>query len=146
MTLKELSQLYYLNREIELDQRRLEELRAKATSTTQTITDMPRASGVTDKVSKYVAEIVDLSAIISAKQQQCLHERNRLERYIANIGDSLTRQIFTLRFINGLNWAQIECSIGGGNTYEGMKKRVYRYIHKEKINARKKMSPDVPKG
>lgn len=30
MTLKELSQLYYLNREIEMDQRRLRELEAKA--------------------------------------------------------------------------------------------------------------------
>ena len=30
MTLKELSQLYYLNREIEMDQRRLRELEARA--------------------------------------------------------------------------------------------------------------------
>ena len=33
MTLKELSQLYYLNREIERDQERLEKLRASAGST-----------------------------------------------------------------------------------------------------------------
>ena len=30
MTLKELSQLYYLNREIEMDKRRLQELEVKA--------------------------------------------------------------------------------------------------------------------
>ena len=34
MTLKELSQLYYLNREIEMDKRRLQELEAQAVSCT----------------------------------------------------------------------------------------------------------------
>lgn len=36
MTLKELSQLYYLNREIEMDKRRLQELEAQAVSCTPT--------------------------------------------------------------------------------------------------------------
>lgn len=128
MTLKEISQLYYLNREIEMDQHRLEDLRARATSTTGTIGDTPRAYGTQDKVSKCVAEIVDLSAIISAKQQQCIHERNRLERYIVAINDSLTRQIFTLRFINGLSWVQVAAHIGGNNTDKSVSKACYRYL------------------
>jgi hypothetical protein len=139
MTLKELSQLYYLNREIEMDQRRLEDLRARATSTTQTITDMPRASGVTDKVSKYVAEIVDLSAIISAKQQQCLHEYNRLERWIGDIADSPTRMIFTLRFINGLSWLQVAAHIGGSFTEAYVRNACYKYLRKKNAADKRKM-------
>ena len=50
MTLKELSQLYYLNREIEMDKRRLQELEVKALPGAQVITGMPHAPGVTDKV------------------------------------------------------------------------------------------------
>ena len=61
-----------------------------------------------------------------------MHERNRLERYIADIPDSLTRQIFALRFINGLSWVHIALDVGGGNTEEGVRKRVYRYLEQEK--------------
>ena len=129
MTVKELSQLYWLNREIEADKRRLEELESMVSSPkTQIIKGMPRTSGCGDSMARRVADIIDLKAIISAKQQQCVYERNRLERYINSIPDSLTRQIFSLRFINGLSWIQTAMSIGGGNTEDGVRKRVYRYI------------------
>ena len=129
MTVKELSQLYWLNREIEADKRRLEELESMVLSPkTQNLNGMPRTSGCGDSMARRVADIIDLKAIISAKQQQCVYERNRLERYINSIPDSLTRQIFSLRFINGLSWIQTAMSIGGGNTEDGVRKRVYRYI------------------
>lgn len=132
MTVKELSQLYWLNREIEEDKRRLDELEAMVSSAkTQNYDGMPHAPGYSDTLSRCVAEIVDLKAIIAAKQLQCIHERNRLERYISGIPDSLTRQIFTLRFINGLTWCQTAMHIGGGNTEEGVRKRTYRYLKTE---------------
>ena len=131
MTLKELSQLYYLNREIERDQERLEELRAKASAPGASNYDgMPKSPSFENRLERYIAEIVDLEAIIQAKITQCLHERNRLERYIAEIPDSLTRQIFQLRFINGLPWVQIAFSVGGNNTEASVKMTCYRYIKK----------------
>lgn len=129
MTLKELSQLYYLNREIEMDKERLEALRARASAPGSPNYDgMPKSPSYENRLERYIAEIVDLEAIISAKITQCIHERNRLERYIADIPDSLTRQIFTLRFINGLSWLQVAYSIGGNNTEQGVKMICYRYI------------------
>lgn len=133
MTLKELSQLYYLNREIERDKKRLDELKAQSRSISGSkLTGMPRGGNIAgSSIDRYIAEIVDLEAIISAKITQCLHERNRLERYIADIPDSLTRQVFTLRFINGLPWLQVAYSIGGYNTEDSVKKICYRYVEKE---------------
>lgn len=130
MTLKELSQLYYLNREIEMDQRRLRELEARALPGAQVITGMPHGSGVADIVGRYAAEIADLRGIIEAKHQQCLYERSRLERYIAGIDDSLLRQIFTYRFVNGLPWLQVAACIGGGNTADSVRVACNRYIEK----------------
>lgn len=130
MTLKELSQLYYLNREIEMDQRRLRELEAKALPGAQVITGMPHGTGVVDKVGEYAAEIADLRGIIEAKHQQCLYERSRLERYIADIDDSLLRQIFTYRFVNGLPWLQVAACIGGNNTADSVRVACNRYIEK----------------
>lgn len=131
MTLKELSQLYYLNREIEMDKRRLQELEVKAVSCSANLSGMPRSPGVSDRVGRYAADIVDLKGIIEAKLQQCIYERNRLERYISSIDDSLLRQIFTYRFINGLPWEQVAACVGGGNTVAGVKMLCYRHLNKE---------------
>lgn len=130
MTLKELSQLYYLNREIEMDKRRLAELEVKALPGAQVITGMPHAQGVADKVGMYAAEIADLRGIIEAKHQQCLYERSRLERYISGIDDSLTRQVFTYRFVNGLPWEQVAACVGGGNSAGSVRMMCYRYLDK----------------
>lgn len=133
MTLKELSQLYYLNREIEMDQERLEELRAKASAPGSPNYDgMPKSPSYENRLERYIAEIVDLENIINLKIQQCLIERKRLERYISEIPDSLTRQIFTLRFINGLSWLQVAYNIGGNNTEQSVKMICYRYIKNSK--------------
>lgn len=128
MTLKELSQLYYLNREIELKQCQLRELEVKALPGAQVITGMPHGTGVVDKVGELAAEIADLRGIIEAKHQQCLYERNRLMRYIDSIDDCLLRLIFTYRFVNGLPWEQVAACIGGNNNAGNVKMACYRYL------------------
>lgn len=131
MTLKELSQLYHLNREIEMDKRRLQELELKALPGSQKLTGMPRTPGVPDPVGDCAAEIADLRGIIEAKHNQCLYERNRLERYIAGIDDSLLRQIFTYRFVNGLAWEQVAACVGGGNSAGSVKMACHRYLRRD---------------
>lgn len=128
MTLKELSQLYYLNREIEMDRRRLRELEAQAVSLSSGMSTSHHGGGVVDKVGRFAAEIADLRGIIEAKHQQCLYERSRLERYISGINDSLLRQVFTYRFISGLPWLQVAACIGGDNTADGVRMMCNRYI------------------
>ena len=133
MTLKELSQLYYLNREIERDQERVDNLRRLAEgygggqSNGMPFTNSAFAES---KIERYVAEIVDIQAIIAAKIEQCAHERNRLERYIADIKDPITREIFRPRFINGLSWARVAEGIGAGYTEDCVRQKFYRYIKK----------------
>lgn len=128
MTVKELSQLHYLGKEIELDKRRLAELKEMATSISSPNFDgMPHAPGYGDKISRCIADIVDLELIIASKQQQCLYERSRLERYIASVPDSFMRLILTLRFVDCKTWAQVALTIGG-NTEDSVKKACYRYL------------------
>lgn len=133
MTVKDLSQLHWLKGEIEADQRRLEELEEAAASPKSPKWDgEPRAPGYNDSFGRMVAEIVDLQAIIAAKQQRCIEERARLEVYITSIPDSLDRQIFTLRFVNNLSWmavaSQITQESGKDYTEYAVKKRCYRCL------------------
>ena len=69
MTIKELSQLYYLNREIEDCRKRLKELEAQRGLSAVMIDDMPHGQGPAEsRVEQLAAEIVDLKAIIHAKK------------------------------------------------------------------------------
>lgn len=168
MTVKELSQLYWLNREIEFDQKRLNkleneiqrlqydlsELERRASSPSgPNLTGMPKAPSPTDgnKIERYVADIIDKEkvlnqkialrdacvGVIHSKQLLCMTERTKLETYIAGIPDSFLRQIFTLRFINGLTWFQVALHLSDGDdakenvTEDSVKKQCYRYLKSE---------------
>lgn len=128
MTVKEMSQLYYLNREIEHLQHQLEELECLAEGTTQVITGMPHGSGTSDKVGRYAVRIADLRSMIDNRKARCWDELNRLNAYIDSVEDSLTRQILTLRYVNGLSWQQVADSVGGENTEGAVKQLAYRYL------------------
>lgn len=112
MTKQELSQLYYLNREIVQLQNRISELECLASSCTSKITGMPTTLGVVDKLANYVAEIADLKNLLDLSLKRCFYELNRLNRYIQGIEDSEMRMILSLRYVNGLCWQQIAFSIG----------------------------------
>lgn len=130
MTLKELSQLYYLRREIEMDRHRLAVLESRVLPGNQILTGMPHNTDTVDKVGAYAAEIADLQGIIKAKHQQCLYEQNRLERYISGIEDSFLRQIFTYRFVYGLPWGRVAACVGGRNTADSCRMLVTRFLRK----------------
>lgn len=128
MTKQELSQLYYLNREIEHLKTRIAEIEGLATSTTKQITGMPHVVGVSDNIGKYVAELADLKELLQLNLKKCFYEFNRLNRFIQSIEDSQLRMILSLRYINGLSWLQIALSIGGSNTADSIRMQHDRFL------------------
>ena len=136
MTLHELSQLYYLNREIEMDKQRLAELRLDAASpSTPNITGMPKGTHTESILEAKCERVLRLESIIAAKIARCEREREKLEKYISDIPDSLTRQIFTLRFVRGYTWRQVANRCGGYNTPDGVRKICMRYLQNEQTTA-----------
>ena len=128
MTLKELSQLYYLNREIEDLKNKISELEDKATDTSAKITGMPHSAGAGDKIGQAVAELDYYRAKLTDRLERCRIELIRLNDYISACPDSLTRQILTYRFVNGLSWNQVAASVGMSSTEYSVKHTAYRYI------------------
>lgn len=128
MTLKELSQLYWLKREIEADKKELENVRRDAYAPkSPNLSGMPSGGG-DNRIERDVAKITYLEDLIAAKIKRCETERIVLEEYIMTIPDSLTRQVFEYRFVNGLPWSQVAANIGGNNTENGVKQLCSRYI------------------
>ena len=130
MTLKELSQLYYLRKEIAAHEERLKELRELATSAPiQVISDMPASPHDGEsRVERYVVAIAELEELIRGKLEACIEERIRLERFIESIPDSRLRLIFTLRFERCMTWTAVAWRMGRGETIDGVKHACYRYL------------------
>lgn len=57
-------------------------------------------------------------------------KKRGIETFIESIEDSLTRRIFRLRFIDGMNWVQVSLKVGGGNTPDGVRMIVNRHLQK----------------
>ncbi len=112
MTKEELSQLYWLNKEVEVQQQRLKELECLVTSCTSNITGMPKGFNTVDKLANYVAEISDLKSQLEVNLKQCFNEIDKLHKYISSIEDSRARTILTLRYIKCLSWQEIADEIG----------------------------------
>jgi hypothetical protein len=128
MTKHELSQLYYLNREIVQLQMRLEELEGLATSCTSHITGMPMVQGISDKIAKYAVEIADLKGILDLSLKRCFYELNRLNRYIESVEDVEVRLILSLRYVNGLSWNQVAASISPYATEDSIRMIHNRFL------------------
>lgn len=157
MTVKELSKLYWLNREVELNKRQLADLEKELEQDRERLAGlrrsldglaspkldgMPHGSDVSSPVENTVEQImmlesalskkhdalVNLTARISARQTLIILERDRLEQYIGAMADAHMRQIFTLRFVNGLPWEQVAASLGEGYAQESVRVACYRYL------------------
>lgn len=141
MTLQELNNLRYIDREIQMLKEHIEELRTKAERTTPSVTtyvnqnketcvlpNMGGAGGGHDRTADMVMAILEEEKQIESLLAKRQAEKQRLMQYISTVPDSLTRQIFILRFIDALTWGQVAKKIGGGNTADSVRMQAMRYI------------------
>lgn len=112
MTRKELSQLYWLKKEIERESRRVEELEALATGCTAGASGMPGSAGISDRTA-IAAQIADCKTLIDAKRTAAVDEYNRLVHYIKDVDDAYIRNILKYRYIECLTWRQVALWMGG---------------------------------
>lgn len=129
MTLKELSKVYYLNKEIKRDRNRLHMLRNIGVKTTK-VNGMPFAvSVIYDPIGENVATIIDLERALKRNIAKRWREERKIMAFINNIDDCFIRLIFKLRFIDCKNWHDVAKEIGGGNTADAVKKQCYRFLN-----------------
>lgn len=147
MTVKEMSQLHYLNKEIEQLKKQKSDLEYVLNDMSFTMAGVQGsdanfpyvlhnikvagiATGDRNKWLQRKAELEDIKSLIELNGIKLTFEYNRLNRYIQECEDSLIRQVLSLRYINGLSWEQVADSIGGGNTGNSVKMIAYRYLNK----------------
>lgn len=128
MTLHELSQLYWLNLEIERLGRKLKELRASAGLKAAPLESSGAHGSTNSRTEDMALRIVELEAKMEKRKHEAMEERMKLESYIDSIDDVMTRLIFQYRFIDGLRWEDVASQVGGKNTANSVRMTCYRYL------------------
>ena len=128
MTLKELSKLYYLNKLIERDTLRLQELEAQLSPGSMNLSGMPRNPSPKNMMEEIVPLLIEVQARLREEQAEYIRERMVLDEYLRTIPDYQIRLILTLRFVDLMTWRQIAFKVGGNNNEESVKKQAYRFI------------------
>lgn len=131
VTEKDLKQIYYITREINMWQRELDSLKNKSKVSSPVLTGMPEGKGTTgDRVGNSATRIAYLEQKIKDKKAELEILRTNVIEYIMSIDDSLTRQIVKLRCIDLKSWTSIAIEIGGNNTAGSVRKWYVRHIKK----------------
>lgn len=112
LTTTELSQLRLLKREIAAEKERLAAVRALLGPGARRLDGMPRAGGAADPTAACAAELCYLEQLIAENMQRAVCELLRLQRFINDIPDSETRQIFSERYIKGRSWLAVAFRLG----------------------------------
>jgi len=132
MKLHDLSQLYYLEKFIQREEQRLDDMRSRLTSIGPKLSGMPAKPGASDAIGDTVPKIVDLMRKIQEERAELETEKAELESYLRCIQDTQLRLIFILRFVDLKSWNDVAAHIGGGNTEGSVKQACYRYLKAEK--------------
>ena len=140
MNKRELSQLYFLNKDIEWRRQKVEQLENEAQRVTTQLSDMPKGGGFQDRLSKLVAQIVDEKKMILFKLEEIQIERRRLEYYISSIAEPKIRVYMQCRYLDGLSWQQVANRSGNDVTGDGARKTIERYLKEERENKNGKLA------
>ena len=144
MTIEKLNKIKTLRKEINSISVRIAETYAEATSATSqglkravivgkdgkkescTVlsTSIRLPGGVSDKVSKCAVEVTALKNEKSKLERR----RGRLIAYIHAVPDVYIREIMIQRFIKERTWAEVALKFGGGNTEDGVRQAVKRFL------------------
>lgn len=127
MTKKELSQIYYLNREIEMWQIELESLRDISSVK---LNGMPKGTDITDATGEKAIRAAQISNIIEGKLKELQIKRKEIYEFITELDDPLMRQIVMYRCLSLCTWEEVAIYVGGRNTAESVRKMFDRFFLK----------------
>ena len=134
MTVSDLQQLVYLEKLIQCEQDRLDELRDQAGLHSPGLSDMPKAPGAKDKLGELVPKIVDQEAEIQENIKEYSETRERILRFINHIPNPKIKLIIILKFVNQKTWQEVAEYMDNGKgkiTSDAVRMAVNSYLERE---------------
>lgn len=123
MTRRELSQIYWLNRELKMWEEKKHDYESRAYPPSGT-GDGVHGSGTSDRTGNVASEIADVTQIIDGILAQIQYRIREVYEHIDTIEDSQLRQIVQYRCVDCMNWEDVGDNTG--ITSDAAKKIFYR--------------------
>lgn len=135
LTFEEVSQIYYINKEIKaikLDLAQLEERRVFRKAITYS--DMPKgyAKDFTEDIDDYLIKKQELVDMLNYSLKKLQQERIKIEQFLTTINDAEIRLIIRLRCINNMSWREIGDEIGMERSW--VSRKFYKFFSKSTKN------------
>lgn len=132
MTEKEINRPYWIKKEIEKIKKQKNDLDERSYVKGQEITDMPLASGTSDKTGDRAIAMQELNELYDIKLKEYYITLAKAERYIETIEDDRERLIIRLRCLNRMSFEEIGEELGYHRTRVS---QIYRNHFKDSHNS-----------
>lgn len=123
MKRKELQSFYYIQREIEMWETELETV---GYMTSTRLNGMPGSGVPGNPTAREAARYEVIKTKVQELRDEAVEIRTRVYRHIAELDDSLMRQIVMHRCISLENWEEVAKAVGGGNTADSVRMKFNR--------------------
>jgi hypothetical protein len=130
MDKRTLYRLFVLPKMVEQKRREVQRIWERLTSISPSLTGMPHAGGVHDKIGEGVPELVEKKAELEAQIKAYEKEEDMITGWIDAIDDLQVNLIFSLRFKERMSWNEVADNVGGNNTENSVRMMVNRYLEK----------------
>lgn len=131
MTMKELHQLWILNKLIERDEEEIKRIEERLGIKSPSLSGMPHNPGAHDKIGEGVPELVDRKNELEERRKQYTAARNELRAYVEAVPDLHVRLIMQLRFLDLKTWQEVADFAGGRNSEASVRMLVKRYLKRD---------------
>ena len=130
MTRKKLEQVFHLNNELKMWQRRLAELQADIALSPKVMDGMPfsQTNAVGSPTEEKAIKLAEVAKVIEGKISEIQIALMEIEIFISSIDDSLTRQIVEYRCCKLKSWQEVADEIGEGYTAESVRQTYHRFL------------------
>lgn len=125
MTKKEINQIYYINREIEMWQRQLDDIYGLQSPK---LDGLPKSIEPGDLTGDKAAKALQIRTIIEELLAELQMQRKKIYEFISALDNSLMRQIIMYRCLSLCTWEETAIYVGGNNTAESVRKMFDRFF------------------
>ena len=130
MTRKNIEQIYYLSKQLEIWQRKLNDIQADIALSPRVLDGMPysKTNKTGDPTQAMAIKLAEVSKIVEGKIAEIQYAILEVEEYLASIEDPLVSQIIEFRCRDLMTWNEVAFMIGGNHTAESVRQIYHRYV------------------
>ena len=131
MTRKNLEQIYYLSKQLEVWQRKLNDIQADVALSPRVLDGMPysKTNSTGDPTQAKAIKLAEVSKIVEGKIAEIKYAIFEVEEYLAKIDDPLISQIIEFRCRDLMTWDGVAMMVGGNHTAESVRQIYHRYVN-----------------